>query len=274
MLRQTITEIAGGTWCINEFNLVNAFVVEGDDRAAIIDTGCGLGDIRKVAESVTEKPLSVFLTHSHPDHTGGIYHFKDCSIYMNDEDASAEIFGFKRDNEFRKNYVKSRGPVRNPGHVEEMLSLIPSPEPDCEFSFLSIDDGSVLDLGNRTFECIHTPGHTEGSICFLDTSRRILFSGDTVNNSIILSRQKDNNTSLIEKYHKTLAKLWERQTDFDVLAIGHETAVIDKALIHDYLRLTEGLLDGTIKGGYEEKGFRKGDVARFGKAELWYQCDQ
>ena len=40
------------------------------------------------------------------------------------------------------------------------------------------------------------------------------------------------------------------------------------------IRLTGGLLDGSIVGKYEEIGFRKGDVARLGQAELWYQCDE
>ena len=46
-----------------------------------------------------------------------------------------------------------------------------------------------------------------------------------------------------------------------------------KAFHSDYLDLTTGLLDGSIVGAYEETGFRKGDVARLGLAELWYQCD-
>ena len=48
---------------------------------------------------------------------------------------------------------------------------------------------------------------------------------------------------------------------------------ISKQIVKDYLDLTARLLDGTITGAYEETGFRKGDVARLGMAELWYQCD-
>ena len=44
-------------------------------------------------------------------------------------------------------------------------------------------------------------------------------------------------------------------------------------IVKDYLDLTEGLLDGSITGEYKETGFRKGDVAAKGAAELWYQCD-
>lgn len=273
-MKQKATEIAPKSWCISEFNLVNAFLVEGDERSAIIDTGCGYGNIRALAEEYTSKPLVVLLTHKHPDHAGGIYHFADCKIYMNDADKSLTLPGMKTDNSFRRMYVATRGPVRCPGMEEEILKLIPKTEPDCSFASINIDDGDVIDLGGRRLECIHAPGHSEGSVCFLDGSARILFSGDTVNNSIILTRQKNNGTALIEKYSRSLEKLWKREAEFDSLAIGHDGSLIDKGIIHDYLVLTRGLLDGSIKGSYEETGFRKGDVARHGKAELWYQCDQ
>ena len=50
--------------------------------------------------------------------------------------------------------------------------------------------------------------------------------------------------------------------------------MIDKSIVRDYLELTGGILNGSITGKYEEVGFRKGDVARLGQAELWYQCDE
>ena len=78
MLRQSIAEIAPGTWCINEFSLVNAFAAEGSDMVAVIDTGSGFGNIRSVIEETVHKPIAVLLTHKHPDHAGGIYHFLDC----------------------------------------------------------------------------------------------------------------------------------------------------------------------------------------------------
>ena len=56
--------------------------------------------------------------------------------------------------------------------------------------------------------------------------------------------------------------------------MGHDDITIEKQMVKDYLELTEGLLDGTVTGNYEEVGFRKGDVARLRTAELWYQCDE
>ncbi len=274
MLRQSSTGIAEKTWCISEFSLVNTFLLEGKRLAAMIDTGCGLGNIRSIVSSLTSKPLIVLLTHSHPDHAGGLYEFSDCPVYMNHLDEGERIFGMEMDNAFRKMYIETRGPSRFPGHIEDLLSLIPDPEPENGFSYIDAADGIMIDLGDRVLECILTPGHTKGSLCFLDSKTRILFSGDTVNKSIILSRQPDNSPVLIERYCRTLQKIWDREASFDYLAIGHDGPVIGKEIIHDYIRLCCGLLDGSIKGGYEESGFRKGDVARLGKAELWYQCDQ
>ena len=61
---------------------------------------------------------------------------------------------------------------------------------------------------------------------------------------------------------------------FDRLAIGHDGILISKSIVHDYLVLTEKILSGEIKGSYKESGFRKGDVASLGDAELWFRCDQ
>ena len=274
MIRQSDKRLDSHTWCINEFGLVNTFLVEGNENSALIDTGCGYGNIREVAESLTSKPLIVLLTHKHPDHAGGIYHFKDCRVYLNDNDRNLTFLGYGLDNDFRKMYAETRAPSRCPGMEKELLSLIPEPEPDCSFEYINVDDGSIIDLGGRVLSCIYTPGHTDGSVCYLDKNARILFSGDTVNKSIILMRQPDNNTRLIERFHRTLQKLWNENESFDFLAIGHDSTLIEKDIIHDYLVLTDGLLNGTVKGNYEERGFRKGDVARYGKAELWYQCDQ
>ena len=274
MLKHEVDKIEERTWRINEFGLVNAFAVEGDEYLAIIDTGCGYGDIRGALETVSDKPVKVLLTHKHPDHAGGIYHFHDCSIYMNKEDEGLTFLGMGLDNAFRRMYAETRGPVKCPGREEEILSMIPPSEPDCTFSYINTDDGTAIGLGSRTLTCIHTPGHTKGSVCYLDEKLGILFSGDAVNKSIILMRQPENSNALIEEFDGTLRKLWARKDDFEKLAIGHDGPFIDRNIISDYLVLTEGILNGSIAGDYEEKGFRKGEVARYGMAELWYRCDQ
>ena len=160
MIRQDIKEIAPATWWISEFGLVNAFVVEGEEQCAIIDTGCGYGDIRVVAESVTKKPFIVLMTHAHPDHDGGIYHFKDCQIYMNDDDRSlleTNVFGLGSGNSFRRTYIETRGPARCSDIMDEVEKTIPADNPDC--SFRSISRGPALK--RRSLSSASTEGRTE-----------------------------------------------------------------------------------------------------------------
>lgn len=274
MLTHQVEKINESTWRINEFNLVNAFLLEGKKNSALIDTGCGIGEIDKCVKEITDKMLYVLLTHSHPDHAGGVYHFKSLPIYMNSDDDSLKLWGMRTDNGFRRMYIETRGPRLYDGEIRNLYSLLPNDNPDCtSFDYINIDDGSIIDLGERTLECIHTPGHTDGSICFLDRKNRLLFSGDTINRSIILMRQPDNSTKLIKIFHDSLLKIWRHEKEFDSLIIGHGNPIFEKSIIKDYLEITDGLLSGSLRGSYEESGFRKGDVIRYGKAELWYQCD-
>lgn len=274
MLTHQVEKINESTWRINEFNLVNAFLLEGKKNSALIDTGCGIGEIDKCVKEITDKMLYVLLTHSHPDHAGGVYHFKSLPIYMNSDDDSLKLWGMRTDNGFRRMYIETRGPRLYDGEIRNLYSLLPNDNPDCtSFDYINIDDGSIIDLGERTLECIHTPGHTDGSICFLDRKNRLLFSGDTINRSIILMRQPDNSTKLIKIFHDSLLKIWRHEKEFDSLIIGHGNPILEKSIIKDYLEITDGLLSGSLRGSYEESGFRKGDVIRYGNAELWYQCD-
>ena len=72
MYRHEITEIAPHTWCLSEFRLVNAFLIEGEEKAALVDTGCGIGDLAGEVRALTDKPLIILLTHTHFDHDGGL----------------------------------------------------------------------------------------------------------------------------------------------------------------------------------------------------------
>lgn len=282
-LKHEVHEIAPKTWCLSEFRLVNAFLVEGEERAALIDTGTGVGDLYGVVRELTDKPLVILITHGHFDHDGGVKQFKDVPVYLNPEDGKnmhhtlkmmEKMMGSSDMNLMRQYYITSRAPIRYPeASVEELLTLVPERSDSPIYEWEPITDGMEIDLGGRKLKAIHTPGHTDGEMCFLDETSRILFSGDTANVGIILMRQPDNDTKLIKICNETMKKLWDLESSYDKLGVGHDAVTLDKQIVKDYLDLTTGLLDGTIVGAYEETGFRKGDVARLGLAELWYQCD-
>ncbi len=282
-LKHEVTQIAPGTWCLSEFRLVNAFLVEGRERTALIDTGCGIGNLRDTVRELTDKPLVILITHGHFDHDGGVKQFPGVKVYLNPKDGGLmrqmldgmeKTMGSADMNYIRRYYITTRAPIRYPeASVEELLALLPPQEEDPTYHWEPITDGMEIDLGGRVLNAIHTPGHSDGEMCFLDETSRTLFSGDTANVGIILMRQPNNGTKLIEICNQTMAKLWTLEASYDKLGVGHDAVTIPKQIVKDYLDLTCGLLDGSIVGAYEETGFRKGDVARLGMAELWYQCD-
>ena len=275
--KHEVTEIAPKTWCLSEFRLVNTFLIEGEDRAALIDAGCGIGHLREAVQELTGKPLIVLITHGHFDHDGGVEQFQDVPVYLHTADGGAmhEKAAMAMDlNKMREYFITSRAPIRCPDlDPEALLKLVPTKPSSPIYDYLPMEEGMEFDLGGRVLKVIHTPGHTPGEVSILDETSRILFTGDTANASIILMRQPGNGTALIEECNRTMEKLWSMEASFDCLGVGHDAPPRPKRIIKDYCDLTRGLLDGTIVGAYEEKGIRKGDVARLGMVELWYQCD-
>jgi len=283
MYRHEVTEFAPKTWCLSEFKLVNAFLVEGTEKAALIDTGCGIGNLAQIVRELTQKPLIILMTHGHFDHDGGVKQFPGVPVYLHSADGQLmhqtvammqKMMGTADLNKMRSLYITTRGPVRCPELDQtELLKLVPTEPCDPIYEYLPMEDGMEFDLGGRVLKVIHSPGHTPGEVSILDETSRTLFSGDTANVGIILMRQPNNDTKLIEECNRTMGNLWAMEASYDRLGVGHDAVTVDKQIVKDYYDLTTGLLNGSIVGAYEETGFRKGDVARLGMAELWYQCD-
>jgi hydroxyacylglutathione hydrolase len=130
---------------------------EDTGEGIVIDPG---GDDEKVIDMIKKEKISIKYivnTHGHPDHVCGNSRLKEetgAPIVMHEEDVA---FFARSDME---NYFS-------------MLGLAASPPPD-----KSVKDGDVLEVGNLSFEIIHTPGHTPGGICLY--SKPHLFSGDTL----------------------------------------------------------------------------------------------
>lgn len=70
MLAKPVVEIAPRTWLISEYKLVNMYLLEGDEAALLIDCGTGIGNAAETVRELTDKPLTVAITHGHFDHDG------------------------------------------------------------------------------------------------------------------------------------------------------------------------------------------------------------
>jgi glyoxylase-like metal-dependent hydrolase (beta-lactamase superfamily II) len=82
-----------------------------------------------------------------------------------------------------------------------------------------LEDGDIVDTGDRAFEVLHLPGHSPGSIGLWEASTGILFSGDAVYDGPLLDELEGSN---IDDYVKTMERL--RDLPVTVVHGGHEAS--------------------------------------------------
>lgn len=152
-------------------------LIIGSQKALLIDTGYGYGDLKKAVEALTDLPLIVVNTHGHFDHAGGNYQFN--SVYINKDELPTYFWYLT---EVKPLTTKTLLAKRS----EDDLSVIP-PELDIDWylkqnnrHFEMLSNHHVFDLGGRMVEAIFLPGHTRGSVVFYDDLSRLLMSGDDI----------------------------------------------------------------------------------------------
>ena len=152
-------------------------LIIGSQKALLIDTGYGYGDLKKAVEALTDLPLIVVNTHGHFDHAGGNYQFN--SVYINKDELPTYFWYLT---EVKPLTTKTLLAKRS----EDGLSVIP-PELDIDWylkqnnrHFEMLSNHHVFDLGGRMVEAIFLPGHTRGSVVFYDDLSGLLMSGDDI----------------------------------------------------------------------------------------------
>ena len=170
------------------------YLVEGKNRAALIDTGVGVGDLKKYVETLTDKPLIVLLTHGHVDHASGSAQFEE--VYMNHKDD--ELFKEHTSLETRKGYVGM-----NPDFAKSLTDSDFQPI-DFPSRFKNLSDGMTFDLGGIHLDIFEIPGHTQGMTGILFRENRALLTGDGANMFTFLFSKE---TLGLKSYQKSLKRL-------------------------------------------------------------------
>ena len=169
-----IRKIDAHTWQLEDPFRTYLYLIEGTERAVLLDAGNGFSGLQETIASLTDKPVSVVLTHGHFDHTGCAGLFESCSIHRADLSVLEEGFDRKAREHQVKRFAELFG-VPLSREEEDYLIHVKKPE---KLSFLS--EGDRLELGGRTLEVIETPGHTKGGCCYYEEKEKALFSGDTI----------------------------------------------------------------------------------------------
>jgi glyoxylase-like metal-dependent hydrolase (beta-lactamase superfamily II) len=163
-------KIADGVYNISDFKATDCYLIIGERRALLIDTGTCYGDLRGYIETLTKLPIDLVFTHIHPDHIGGMGQFE--TAYAHSADI---IYGYKF---YSKLWLRKLFKFLSKGIVDETISAKDVVKGQYKTKIIPIEDNYVFDLGNRNVTVKHIPGHTKGSIVLLDDNSGHMFVGD------------------------------------------------------------------------------------------------
>ena len=190
------------------------YLAEGRERALLVDTGTGIGDLKGYLETLTDKPLTIAMTHGHVDHVQGVSQFDE--YYLNQKDLF--LLDCNSSMGVRIGYARTMAvPANNPDLAEiGKDGFQPKAEPE---KSRNLANGTVFDLGGYTAEFYALPGHTPGSMVVLFPEDRILLTGDACCGSTLLAFEY---CSTIEDYQETLLDRKEKLTGrYDRILISH-----------------------------------------------------
>ncbi|MBL8578052.1 MAG: MBL fold metallo-hydrolase [Mesorhizobium sp.] len=193
---------------ITPFYRCNIWHVRGRDRDLLFDSGLGHFSLRQHVPLVTEKKLVCVASHTHFDHIGCHHEFPHRCVHR----AEAEILADPR-NELT---------VADRYATDEMFIVPPEGWDASRYRIQRatadriLEAGDVIDLGDRAFEVIHTPGHSPGGIALYEKKTGILLSGDIVYDGPLID---DAYHSDIADYLATLEKM--RSLPVTIVHGGH-----------------------------------------------------
>lgn len=193
-------------------------LVIGRDKAALIDSGLGAVDgLRDYVEKLTEKPVICLLTHGHPDHAGGAALFD--TVYMSEADQDEIQWGLTR-----KRRLSDLHDFCN--NDPEVLSYAQNHCVDCShFTWQPVRDGDIFDLGGVQLEAMAMPGHTKGSMAFVNRADRYIFTGDAVAATLMLTSYLP--SAMEDNYHalKRLVETVESMENCQIYGAHYEHAI-------------------------------------------------
>lgn len=149
-----------GVWRIDDWFSSSCYLIEGQDKALLIDTGLGEGNLAELVTSLTNLPVEVAITHPHGDHMHWVDSFD--RVYLHKDDIAL---------------------MREESDVFPATFRYPN---NSHTEFIPIEEGTKIHLGDIDVEVWELSGHTAHSVVFVDRSHKCIFTGDAIGSGYIV----------------------------------------------------------------------------------------
>jgi glyoxylase-like metal-dependent hydrolase (beta-lactamase superfamily II) len=204
---------------------VFCYLIVGNEKALLFDTGYGIGNLSTVIKEITSKPVTTVLGHGHIDHANGAYQFHEAWIHEND----FELYRKHTSEDFRKNILDElarKGQILPEGfdrkkYIEGKVG-----------SIKKLDIEQVFDLGNLHMEVVSMEGHTAGSIGLLAQEHKVLLDSDSANPHVWMFL-----TESLSVHSYTIMLERMLQLDFNFFFVGHNDTPMPKSHFNKFINV-------------------------------------
>lgn len=228
---------------------VKSYLVRGSELAMLVDTGLGVDDLKATIEPLVSTPVLVVNSHSHWDHIGSNWQFD--RIWIHEIEADRLPAG--------RTWQAGHGPL-GPDNVSRPLPANVDPE---QFSIRpsqaerTLREGDEIDLGDRIFNVLHTPGHSPGGITLIESKTGIAIVGDAVYAGALYAHMHGESDPVV--YRATLAKLADLAPQLSTLYPSHNAYPLEPEFLYETHRGMEEVWAGkepeAVRDGVESYRF-------------------
>ena len=216
-------KINPNTYVVDMGAVCFCYLLVGEEKALVIDTGMNPANLREYLETITDKPMEVVNTHGHCDHDL-------CNGY------------------FDKVWMHPNA-IKDANNGDMSIGPYAGQVPD--FTATPVEEGHIFDLGGRHVEVLYTECHSPGDLMFLDKENRMLFTGDNLEVGQVLIFYGDaNHGATVEGHLEIMKKIKARYDEYDIICPAHNGSPIDKSYVDYYIENDERILSG-IEGTSE-----------------------
>ena len=231
----------------NQWQEVISYLIEGEKKALLFDTGNGIGDIHEVVSFLTSKPIVVLNSHSHYDHVGDNYQFDT-------------VYGM--DTPFTRLRQKGRTPEQIGVEVSEAALCVEAPDGKVPQNHVGkpyeithlLTDGDTIDLGGRVLQLLHVPGHTPDAIALLDNQNGLMWTGDSFYSGPIWLYSDE--TDLVA-YRQSLDKIIEYLPHLKALLPAHNTPWVQPSVLLSVRTAFDDMMAGKLSSKEQGDGMRE-----------------
>ena len=205
----------------HHYEEVISYLILGAEQAILLDTGMGIGNMRAEVEQLTDLPIVVINSHSHYDHVGDNHRFTKVWAFDNDGEVARIERGLAR-SECAQLLLPGSHLGLPPAFDPSTYEIRPSPVTR------RLQHLETIDLGGRALTVHHTPGHSPGSICLLDSRDGLLFTGDTFYPGTLYAHFDESDVAAYRRSLQYLADLLPRVSG---LCPAHNEAYVSSGML-------------------------------------------